>query len=189
MINLLPPDERNQLRAARANTLLLRYNIIMVGILVFMVIALATVYFYLASAKAHADSVVSDNNARVTSYAQVSAQANTFRSSLTDAKAIISKEVLYSKTLLAIAQQLPPGVVMDTLSLDATTFGTPTTLALRAKDHAAALAAKDAFQKSPLFSDVHLVNIALSAAGGSGSAAQHPWTVSLSVVMSKDSAK
>lgn len=187
MINLLPPNERDQLRAARANTLLLRYNIVMVGVLIFMALALATVYFYLSAAKAHADSVVADNNARVSSYSQVNAQADAFRTSLSNAKGVLDKEISYSKTLLAISHQLPPGVVMDTLSLDAATFGVPTTLALRAKGHAEGLAAKESFQKSPLFTDVHLISLSNSGATGSGSS--YPWTVNLSVTMSKDAAK
>lgn len=189
MINLLPPDERRQLRAARANTLLLRYNIIMVGVLIFIVLALVVVYFYLSSAKAHADSVVADNNSRVTSYAQVNSQAETFRTSLTNAKSILDKEIFYSKTILLLARQLPSGVVIDTLNLEPATFGAPTTLALRAKDRSSVLAAKDSLQKSPLFSDVHLINItsasSKSGSGGSG----YPVSASLSVVISKDAAK
>jgi Tfp pilus assembly protein PilN len=187
MINLLPPNERAQLRAARANTLLLRYNIIMVGVAIFMVLALATVYFYLSSAKAHADSVVADNNTRVSSYSQVSTQADAFRSSLANAKSILDKEIFYSKTILLLAHQLPSGVVIDTLNLAPTTFGTPTTLALRAKDRMAVLAAKDSLQKSPLFTDVHLISVT-SPSGSSGSSA-YPVTASLSVVISKDAAK
>lgn len=185
MINLLPPDQLRELRAARANTLLLRYNIFLVGILVFVVLALIVVYFYLTTIQSAAETTKRDNDAKVTSYAHINTEATAFRSDLANAKSILDKEATYSKTVLMIASQLPSGVVLDTLNLDASTFGTPTVLALKARDQNAALAAKEAFQKSPLFSDVHFTSLSTSK----GSSDNYSVVANLSVVISKDAAK
>ncbi len=185
MINLLPPNQLRELRAARANTLLLRYNIFLVGILVFVILALIVVYFYLVTIQSAAETTKRDNDAKVTSYAHINTEASAFRSDLSSAKNILDKEATYSKTILTIASQLPPGVVLDTLNLDASTFGKPTVLALKARDQDTALAAKEAFQQSPIFSDVHFTNLSTSKDSSDGYAV----AANLSVVISKDAAK
>lgn len=183
MINLLPPDERHQLRAARANTLLLRYNIFLVCILAFVLVSLVVVYFYLNNTRQSALALKADNDAHVASYAKTTSEADTFRNSLAQAKSILDQEVTYSKTILALAHQMPSGVVLDTLDLDATTFGTPTTLALKARDQNSMLAAKDAFNKSPLFSNVHFLSLTTS------NDATYPVSANLAITISKDAAK
>lgn len=185
MINLLPPDQLRELRAARANTLLLRYNVFLVGVLIFIVLSLIVVFFYLNTIKTAAETTKRDNDAKVISYAPINTEATAFRNDLATAKTILDKEVTYSKTILTVASVLPQGVVLDNLNLDAATFGAPTILALKARDQESALAAKNAFQKSPIFSDVHFTNIST----GKGSSDKYPVTASLSVVISKDAAK
>lgn len=183
MINLLPPDHRSQLRAAQANTLLLRYNIAMFAAFIFLALALGFVYIYLMNSKTSAERTIAENQAKVGSYAQVQSEAEAFRSSLTTAKQVLDKEVTYSKTVLAIAQLMPKGTILQDLSLDVATFGTPTTLTLQAKDYNTALAIKDTFQTSPLFSNVHLESISQGTEGA------YPYSVTLNLTISKDAAK
>jgi hypothetical protein len=183
MINLLPPEHRTQLRAAQANTLLLRYNIALVAAVIFLALALGFVYLYLSSSKANAERTITENQAKVGTYAQVENEAQSFRTSLTTAKQVLDKEVTYSKTVLAIAQLMPKGTVLQDLNLDVATFGTPTTLVFQAKDYDTALAIKDTFQASPLLSNVHLQSI--SQATGEG----YPFTVTLGLTINKDAAK
>jgi Tfp pilus assembly protein PilN len=183
MINLLPPDDRRQLRAARTNTLLLRYNLLLIGALVFLLLATGVVYFYLNTTRAIAEQLIKENDAKVGEYASVKQQADDFRSSLSTAKQILDQDVAYTKVILEISQLLPAGIVMDTLSLDAKTFGTSTTFAARAKDYDAALALKDSLQSSPLFSNVYFASI--SGDGGG----EYPINVNLNVTIQKDAAK
>lgn len=185
MINLLPPDQLRELRAARANTLLIRYNVFLVGVLLFVIAALIVVYFYLTTIQSAAEVTKRDNDAKVQSYTQIDKQAQEFRTSLANAKAILDKEVTYSKTLLTISNLLPHGVIFNTISLDATTFGAPTVLALKARDETAAVAAKDAFSKSPMFSDVHFTTLSYQKQSQDG----YPVSANLSVIISKDAAK
>lgn len=185
MINLLPPDYRNQLRAAQANTLLLRYNFFLLGALLFMGLALGVVFFYLTLNKTNAEQTLADNEARVGSYASVQQEATDFRSALATAKQVLDKEITYTKTVVAITKLMPAGTVLQDLSLDASTFGTPTSFVFQAKDYKTALSIKDSFQASPLFNDVHLQSIAT----GSGDETDYPYTVTLSLTITKDAAK
>lgn len=184
MINLLPPEEKRQLRAARSNTLLIRYNILLLGVVAFMGIAIAVTYVFLATTQQGAQQTIAENNAKVAQYASVKAQAEQFKQHLTTAKQILDNEVTYSKVVLEISQLIPHGVVLENLSLDSQTFGTETTLIAQAKSYSSALALKDSFGKSPLFSDVHFQSI---TAGNTQT--DYPITVNLNVTIKKDAAK
>jgi Tfp pilus assembly protein PilN len=184
MINLLPPEEKRQLRAARSNTLLIRYNILLLGVVAFMGISIAVTYVFLSASQQTAKQTIAENDAKVKQFNPIKEQAELFRQHLTTAKQILDNEITYSKAVVAIARLIPSGVVLDNLSLDSQTFGTETALVAQAKDYNSALALKDSFEKSPLLSDVHFDSI---TSGGSNS--DYPVTVNLSITIKKDAAK
>jgi Tfp pilus assembly protein PilN len=183
MINLLPPEEKRQLRAARTNTLLLRYNVFLASAVAFLGLAIGITYVYLSTTKANSESIINENKAKVASFAEVQSQADIFKANLTTAKQILDNEVIYTKVMLAIAALMPGGTVLDKLSLDSQTFGTPTTLTAGATNYDNALKLKDAFQASALFSDVHFESI------NSGGQPPYTLTVNLKVTIKKDAAK
>lgn len=78
MINLLPPESKRELRAARSNTLLLRYNIFLLGALAFLFLATGIVYVYLSDAKTKAERTVAENQVRTANYSAVERQAAAF---------------------------------------------------------------------------------------------------------------
>jgi Tfp pilus assembly protein PilN len=183
MINLLPPEEKRQLRAARTNTLLVRYNILLLGAIAFLGLAVGIVYFYLTNTKAVADQTVRENAIATSQYADVLTNAQQFRTNLSTAKQILDREVSYTNVILAIAQVMPSGVILNSLALDSATFGTETTLAASARDYASALAFKDALQNSPFFSNAHFENVTTAQAS------DYPITVSLNVTIAKEIAQ
>lgn len=180
MINLLPPEEKRQLRAARTNTLLARYNVILLGAVMFLGLAIGVVYLYLANTKASADQTMRENTAQTTQYANVLTEADQFRSNLAIAKQILDRETAYTNVLINVAQVMPAGVVLNSLTLDSATFGTETTLAASAQDYTRALAFKDALQNSPYFTDAHFQNVDNTATG------PYPLSVNLNVTISED---
>lgn len=184
MINLLPPENKKQIRAARANRLLIRYNFLLMGAVAFLMLATGVVYIYLTNTKSSTEQTILENNQKVSSYAVAQAQANSFKSNLTTAKQILDKEVTYTKVILEIAHLLPAGVTLNTLALDSKTFGTETTLVANAKSYEAALSLKDAFQNSSLFTNVHFQSI---SSGDTTTA--YPYVVNLNVTIQKDAAR
>lgn len=185
MINLLPPEEKRQIRAARSNTLLIRYNVLMGGVAIFTAVAIGAVFFYLNTTKTGAQATIDDNKLKASSYAEVEKNATEFRSNLATAKQILDREVTYTKVILDIAHALPSGTVLESLNLDASTFGTPTVLVAKARGYNEAIALKDAFQKSPVFSDVHFESIVVTEGDTGG----YPITANLNVTIKKDAAK
>lgn len=186
MINLLPPDAKREIQAARANNLLVRYNLLLIAALAFLLLAIGVVYVYLTNVKTSAEKTISDNQARVADFSTINQQAQQFRQNLSIAKQILDREVTYTKVMLEVANLLPSGVVLTNLNLDASTFGTETALVAQAKSYDQALAFKDAFSKSSLFSNVHFQSITATE-GSTGTA--YPLTVNLSVTFKKGAAK
>ena len=183
MINLLPPEEKRQLRAGRSNTLLIRSNFFMLGAVVFVVLSLGVTQFYLTTAKSNSEKIIAENKQKVSDFAAVETEAAEFRSNLATAKQILDKEVVYTKVILEIAHLMPSGTILESLSLDPSTFGTETSIAAQAKSYDNAIALKDAFQKSNLFTNVHFENITVNEG------ATYPFTVNLNVTIKKDAAK
>lgn len=186
MINLLPPDEKRQLSASRANSLLLRYNIFLLGALAFLGVAIGVTYVFLTTTQATAEGTVAQNQQEVAAFAEVQNQEKQFKSHLATAKEILDKEIIYTKTILAVSKLLPSGIVLQNLNLDAETFGTQTTLAVQASSLAAAVNLKNSLEDSPLFSNVHFQSINSTAGGGAG--AGYPVSVSLNVTINNDEA-
>ncbi len=183
MINLLPPEMKRQTAAARANLLLLRYNILLLGAVGFLIAAIGLVYVYLGNEKRVAENTIASNVAKAGDFGSVEAEANAFKQSLANAKQILDSDATYTKVILEIAGVLPAGVVIDTLSLDSQTFGTPTSLAANVRDYATVLRLKDSLQASAIFSDVSIQTI---SDGGSG---DYPLTATFSVTIRKDAAQ
>lgn len=184
MINLLPPEDKRDIRAARANTLLIRYNVLLVGVFLFLMLAIGVVYVYLSTAKATAEATMQENTAKVGNLAATKEQAEAFRKNLSIAKEILNKEVNYTKVILKVAESMPAGTVLTGLSLDASTFGKETTLAAQTKSYEQAIKLKDSLSQSGLFTDVHFQSISASTDGSN-----YPITVNLMVTFDTKAAK
>lgn len=185
MINLLPPQDKRELQAARTNTLLIRYNILLIIAIGLMLLIAGSVSIYFSSAKTTSQAIIDENRSRVSNYATIEKQATEFRSNLATAKKILDNEVVYTKVILAIAHTLPSGTVLDTLNLDSANFGKPMSITARVRSYADALRLKDAFQTSDIISDAHFDSVT----AGSTNDAAYPLTVSLTITIKKDAAK
>lgn len=183
MINLLPPTMKSQIGAARTNRLLLRYNLLLLAALGFLLASIVIVYIYLATTKASAETTVAENQARASDYSSVEIAANSFKQNLATAKVILDGNVAYSAIIVEIAHALPSGVVLDNLSLDSATFGTPMVLSAKARSSDAALAAMSALQSSKLFTGVSIQRM---EGVGSG---EYPVSVSYTVTIKKDASQ
>lgn len=180
MINLLPPNTKHQLHAARSNTLLLRYNILLAVIVVLALLAVGFTYLYLSQEKARAEQSIVDSSSRLAAYRDIEKEASEFRANLSTAKAILSGETAYTQTILRIAKLIPSGVILSELNLDPTTFGASTTLNARAKSTNDAIRLKDSLQNSDLFTNVSFQTVSSADQGGG-----YPITVTMNATIDK----
>lgn len=184
MINLLSPDDRRQLSAARTNTLLLRYNILLTLVIGVLIIEMVGIYLVLGLDKARNEAVIQDNESKTLSYSSTKAAAAQFKSDLTTAKYILGNQVPYTSLIVKIANTLPADAVLDTLALNPNTFGTPTQMTIHTKSYQSAIDVKQDLQASRLFSDVNFQSVNQDT----DTASAHPYTAVYNVTFSKGAA-
>ena len=183
MINLLPQQEKAEIRAGRTNRLLLRYIILFAVLMLVLFAELGVGYLSMAQTKSHADTRIADNQASSAASIKDQQRVQAFTTDLATAKQILDKQVNYSSVLLKVSSVFPPGTVVDQLVLDPATFGKPTTLSVRAVSDAAALQLKDAMNSSPYFKDPHFETIGTSAGNDVG---KYPITLRLTVIFTQE---
>lgn len=181
MINLLPPESKKQIKSGRFNIVMLRYVIALAAAVIFLAAFTILVCFLIMNIKASAEEAINQNNQRTSDYSSIQAEAAELRSNLATAKTILDKEISYSNAILIIAQTVPSNVVIDSISLDASTFGAPTTISAHARSNQDAVALRNAFQDaSAYFSDVSFQTLSSDS-----SDSQYPVSVTLSLIISR----
>lgn len=183
MINLLPYDLKRQVKAARTNIRLINYITILSMGIVFLCGISFVVYSVLLGTKVNAENLAAENASKSSAYNAVRSQADALRASLASAKVTLDKEIVYTRVITGIAGVMPSGVVLENLSLSPSTFGTPITLQAYARSINDAIALKDSFQQSPLFSNVSFESLSTGA-----QTSAYPLTVSLNVTINKSAA-
>lgn len=166
MINLMPTDEKRQLSAARINTILVRYMIVVVLAGLFAGLVLAGSLFLLTQTRDSAKSLIEANDTKASAYSSTQAELSALSTNLTDAKSVLDQQTSYAKTLRRIGEVMPAGTVLDSLNLSANSLseGAPMTLKIYAKDNQSAVAARSQFESSSFFSSVSLDSV--SETGG-----------------------
>lgn len=182
MINLLPDTNKKELRAARMNVILLRYNIFTVITVFLFLLALGGFYFFLTTTKAAAEESNSENQAKANSYSNTKKAADEYRANLATAKQILANKVNYTSVVLGITELLPKGVVLDNINLSAKDFGNQTVIAAHASNYDAVTQLKQNFQQSKVFSNVFFQTINDT---GDSPDKNHPISVNISVKINK----
>lgn len=159
MINLLPPDNKRQIRAGQSNTLLLRYCIISSILAVLLLGAGGAIYVIMSISKSQAEATIQEAKQKSAAYAESQQKADAFKNNLSTAKATLDKEVRYSNILVTLAQTLPSGIVLESVQLDAKNFGQKTSLSALGRSYNDALRLKTAFEESKYFTDVSLNSV------------------------------
>lgn len=185
MINLLPPEDQRQLAAARTNTLLLRYTILLGVFVIVLVMEILAVYVVVNIGKTQNQNTISENDTKAASYASIKQQSDTFRSNLATAKYILDKQVPYTTLMLALSQNLPSGAVIDKLSIDPATFGTPTTLTVRTTSYDKAIAVKTSLQNAKVGSTALFTSVSFDSVSSGDAQSSFPFTAVFNVTYSK----
>lgn len=158
MINLLSTDRKGEIRAARANVLLLRYMAIIGLAFAFIAGAVYISYSVLQVTMNNAEQLVESNDVKADVYSETKQQVDELSVRLNDAKVIADQEIRYSSVLVKIGQLMPAGTVLGDLKLETNSFnGTPVQITAYAKSTAEASQLQTQFQGSALLSQVSLI--------------------------------
>lgn len=184
MINLLPDESKRDIRAARMNVILLRYNIIVIGAMVLLALFCLAFYVILHTSQSNALSTNQSNTTKAMSYTKVRQEANEYESDLAVASKILSSSTSYTNIITSITKLVPSGVILDAITLNSLTIGQQTSFTAHAMTYDDATQLKTNFQKSNLFSNVYFQNLSSNPqVGGQGS--PYPVAVVLSAKLNK----
>ena len=182
MINLLPPQEKKQINAGRVNVILRRYCIISLIFAGLLFLTIGGFYLFLENSRTSAQANIDEGNAKLAQYQSTQKEVSEFKKDLDSAKVIINSEAHYSTIIPKIAQYIPSGMVLDSLTLDTSALDKPLSLTALGKNKDDAIRIKTSLEKSEIFSDVHLETVVYS--GGNQSPdkpADYPITITISV--------
>lgn len=159
MINLLPSDLKAEIRAAKLNSLLVNYLVIIVFAIIFLCLLAGGAYYILGDAKASADKSIADNNAKAAVYADTRSRAVELQENLTSARKALDANIDYSALLIGFAALMPEGVVIEKMELNSDVFSNGTTVKILAKNTESILSFRDTLSRSVLVSNVKLGNV------------------------------
>lgn len=181
MINLLPYKNKQQIRAARHNVILLKCLVYLLLGIAFISLACFATYQFLK------------NNNNSTNQATTNIQENNATSSTTDnyidefssniklAKSILSQRIGYSNIITEMASLIPAGVVIDNISIDGQSINEPMSIYFRAKDQNAGQLIKNSFKQSKLFYNLKIISVTSSRDDQSG----YPHSITISLQVNK----
>lgn len=159
MINLLPPQAKQDIRAGRVNRLLVRYIVLFAILSLVLAAELGFAFFIMQNTKASSEANIAEVKSSTQEMAQDQLAVDEFKQNLATAKTILDKQISYSDVILRFASTIPDGIVLDNFSISPDRIGQPTTFDVMAKSDAVLLKLKDDWTESEYFTDVHLVTV------------------------------
>ncbi len=160
----MPTESKRQIKAARANTILLRYTIILLIAAVFAHGVLVGSYFLLTQTKDSQQKLIDANDTKAKAYDDTKSEIDGLSATLSGAKTTLDQQVLYSKVLTNVGASLPTGTVIEKLDLSEQSFTAPMTLKVFATTNEAAVTLRQQLSSSAYFTNVNLDSI--SESGG-----------------------
>jgi len=176
MINLLPPDLKEQIRFAKMNQMALRYLRVIIGVaIVIGVIFAGALYLVRQQAGSAVSSAASSQQTINSLNSTVIPEAQDAANRLTAIQYVQSTQTHFSQVIANLAGVLPQGVSIDSLTLNGDAK-LPVNMAVTADTYDEALAVRNALATSPRIAYVDLEDI-------SGSTSSNVTTYNVTVVI------
>jgi Tfp pilus assembly protein PilN len=189
MINILSPEQKRDIRAARINVVLVRYCVLLALLVLLTGLIYGAGFWVVMQEKTAATTKIESQSAQAKAYAAVEKEADAFRGNLTIAKNILGEETSYSNFLTTLAASLPNGTILTSLSIGAGTATDPKGLLLdaRTNNYDKVLELKNSLEQSPLFENVNIVSTSRPSdiSTLTGLQARYPYEATFNVKLSK----
>ena len=184
MINLLPYDKKNEIRAGRANVIIVNYLVLTACGVALLAGIMGAAYLMLTQTHSNATQRVEQSEQAASEFAKTRQAADEFRKNLATAKQMMDNSVVYSELVLKVAKAIPAGVYLDSLDLSPETVGKPTNLTAHARSLDRAIALKTSLEgHTELFSDVHFQTVAPSNTSESEADSSNGYPVQINIVV------
>lgn len=159
MINLLNPKTKSQIRAARLNSVLIKYCFFLGGTAILVIIIFAVGFLITYSARLDAEQRKLSSEQAAAIYSNTKSEAEDFASDLSQAKTILSSNLSFYSMLTKISAVVPPGVILSNLSLGSSSLDAPITISARGSSYESILSLKNSLIESSIFSSVNLSSV------------------------------
>lgn len=185
MINLLPNERQEEIRAARVNVILVRYTLILLLAAGFIFGVLYTSYSVLQNTNTNAEALIAANDTKAGVYSSTKQQVDQLSGQLSEAKSILDQEVRYSKLIVSIGQLMPTGTILESLPVDTALInGSPVQIKAYAKKSSDAITLQERFKGSSLFSTIDI-----QSTNESGGIADYPVVITMTVTFNGSGAQ
>lgn len=159
MINLLPLDNKKQLRASIHNRILSQYIFLLITLLLISLGAFVFVYFSLKQSQNIFQAQEIENNKRIIKYDAMKKSASELSVNINQTKNVLSGRVDYSKVLFKLAKILPEGISVGEIKLESKLFEGEKKLNINIERPDQASEVKKIFEQSKLFKSVSILNV------------------------------
>ncbi len=181
MINLLPPEQKNEYRAARINAVLRGYLFLTLSAMIVIGAIFGGALYLNMLNKENYEQMLADNHKKLTDLSEVREKTATFNRNIADARKVFNTQISLSDAMVKIAETMPRGAILTGLALDTQSTSRPLSLTARVDSFSKAGVLEANFKTSSYFKQVTVASV--TNAAGSGSDNRYPYTVSLTVLL------
>ena len=176
MINLLPPETKENFRFAKKNTVLLKWTFGVSLGLVGILLVIGAGWFFLNRSENTYVSLVANTNSRLATekLSEVQAQSDEISSNLKLVVNVLSREILFSSLLNRVGQILPHGAVLTSLNITQVGGGLDLQAATVNYQIASQLQTNLQDPNNNIFAKADIVSITCQAGGATSLSANYP---------------
>ena len=156
MINLLSSEAKTELKSARRNVVLRKYVFTTLFLMFVIAGSYAVGYGIMFAQEASYKDQIAEYAPQKATYSNTIKQATEYNKNLAIAKSILGNELSYSAFNTVIAKTMPKSVVLVGLNITTKDLEKHVEFSFAAKSYNDVLATKEAFEKSPYFSQVQI---------------------------------
>jgi Tfp pilus assembly protein PilN len=188
MINLLPPQMKQDFRYARRNRRLVLWSLAMLLAIIGVSILTVTGTMIMNRKIAVHQADLTQTQARLANQntAEVQQQVTAISSNLKLMVRVLSREVLFSKLLVQLGNTTPTNVVLTNLSISQSVSAIDITARTKNYSGAAQLQANLTDPQNKIFSKADIVSISCSTTVTEGALASYPCTVTIKALFAAD---
>lgn len=124
MINLLPPEDKKRLRAARRNTIWVRYNLFLFAALIALNIVIGAVAFMIQIDKGSIQAKIADNQQTNSSVSaeKTKKQVETLKADMKIAKTLLDNQPDYLYGIINFYSSIPENCIFPTIGSEQLTY-------------------------------------------------------------------
>jgi Tfp pilus assembly protein PilN len=158
MINLLPPNFKQEVRFSKRNAILRHYLILTFGVTIVLAGALLAARYYLNTQISAVNARLADKQIQIDSHKDLEAKAKKLNARLASIQTIQKGQAKFSVLLSDLAVDMPQGTAITSLSLTGDDKK-PVKLTVQAVDYKTALGFRDSITKNKRISAADIEDI------------------------------